>query len=193
MLHKKLGRSRSLESSWSDTSAWTKHSTKYDFHVPDSFGYIWGLPILVPTCPRKLFEQGPRKNFVDIVTDALHASSSDVITCNTLAMVRQELQEFIPATWKEITVASLDAWEERDKQSPFLPDNRGRYAHVRPVGLTCTGKPSPTLMLVDQYPLHALGLYFAEESSLQFLTYFGQDGRAKPFSQCKMIRTSLIC
>ena len=40
--------------------------------------------MIVPTCPKKLFAQGPRKKYVDIVTDALHASSSDLITWNTL-------------------------------------------------------------------------------------------------------------
>ena len=32
--------------------------------------------MIVPTCPKKLFAQGPRKKYVDIVTDTLHASSS---------------------------------------------------------------------------------------------------------------------
>ena len=38
------------------------------------------LPFLTPTCRRKLFEEGPRHKYVDIVTDTLHTSSSDLIT-----------------------------------------------------------------------------------------------------------------
>ena len=115
MLHKRLGKPRSDDSAWCDASAWVKHSTIFDFHTPDSLGYIWGLPILVPTCPRKLFEQGPGKKCVDIVTDTLHASSSDLITWNTLAMTRLKLQDFIPEMWQEIAGASLDEWEERER------------------------------------------------------------------------------
>ena len=89
-----------------------------------------GLPIFVPTCPKKLFEQGPRKKYVDIVTDTLHASSADLITWNTLVtlhassadlitwntlvMMRLKLQDYIPEMWHEITAASLDAWNKRD-------------------------------------------------------------------------------
>ena len=61
VLHKRLRKPRSNDSAWCDASAWLKPSTTFDFHTPDSFGYVWGLPILVPTCARKLFEQGLRK------------------------------------------------------------------------------------------------------------------------------------
>ena len=54
------------------------------FRVIDPSGYIWGLPVIVPTCPKKLFSQGPRQKYVDIVTDTIHASSSDLITWNNL-------------------------------------------------------------------------------------------------------------
>ena len=37
----------------------------YDFRVIDPPGYIWGLPVLVPTCPKKLFSEGPRRKYVD--------------------------------------------------------------------------------------------------------------------------------
>ena len=50
------------------------------FWVVDASKYRWGLPVLVPTCPKKMFMQGPRLKYVDIVTDTLHASSSDLIT-----------------------------------------------------------------------------------------------------------------
>ena len=78
MIHERLEKSRTDMMAWCVTSAWFDHSTNYDFRVKNSFGYIWGLPLLVPTCPKKLFELGPRKNYVDIVTDTLHASSSDL-------------------------------------------------------------------------------------------------------------------
>ena len=67
---------------WCVEEAWFAHSPDFDFRVVDPPGCIWGLPVIVPTCPKKLFAQGPRKKYVDIVTDALqlHASSSDLIT-----------------------------------------------------------------------------------------------------------------
>ena len=62
-----------------DPNAWGKRSSSCDFRVTDSLEYIWGLSIIIPTCPRKLLEQGPRKKYVDIVTDTLDASSNDLI------------------------------------------------------------------------------------------------------------------
>ena len=169
VLYRRLGKTRSDESAWCDASAWVKHSTTFDFHARDAFGYAWRLPILVPTCPRKLFEQGPRKRYVDIVTDTLHAS--DLIKWNTLAMIRLKLQDFIPVLWQEIAVASLDAWDKRDQQETFLTDNRRGYARVTPIGLTSTGAPSQTPLPADQYPLHGLGFYDETKSSTQFATY----------------------
>ena len=66
-------------------------------------GYTWGLPVIVPTCPRKLFAQGPRKKYVDIVMDTLHASSSDLVTSNTLVMMKLNWIDSIPREWIEIT------------------------------------------------------------------------------------------
>ena len=56
----------------------------------------WGLPVLVPTCPKKMFIQGPRLKCIDIVTDTLHASSSDLITWNTLVMMKLRWINEIP-------------------------------------------------------------------------------------------------
>ena len=50
---------------WCLEEAWFDHSPTYDFRVVDPHGYIWELPVLVPTCPKKLFAQGPRKKYVD--------------------------------------------------------------------------------------------------------------------------------
>ena len=96
----------------------------------------WGLPVIVPTFPKKLFAQGPRKKYVDIVTDTLHASSSDLITWNTLVLMKLQWVDSIPRQWIEITTQSLEAWKARDEQSPFLPDNRRGYARVTPVALS---------------------------------------------------------
>ena len=131
---------------------------------------MWELPIIVPTCPKKLFEQGPRKKYTDIATDALHASSADLTTWNTLAMMRLKLQRFVPDMWQEITAASLDAWDKREQQEPFLTDNRRGYARITPVG-TSTGVEGQTLPPADQYPLHGLGFCDQKESSTQFTTY----------------------
>ena len=124
---------------WCLEEAWFDHSPTFDFRVIDPPGYIWGLPVLVPTCPKKLFSQGPRQKYVDIVTDTLHASSS--------------------RSWIEITTQSLEAWKQRDEKSLFLPDNRRGYARVTPVALSHVGVPNTGILEMDQYPLHGLGLY----------------------------------
>ena len=139
--------------------AWFDHSPTFDFRVIDPPGYLWGLPVLVPTCPKKLFSQGPRQKYVDIVTDALHASSSDLITWNTLVMIKLKWISCIPWNWLEITTQSLEAWKQRDENSPFLPDNRRGYARVTPVALSHVGVPNTGSLEMDQYPLHGLGLF----------------------------------
>ena len=105
---------------------------------------------------------------MDIATDKLHASSSDLITRNTLAMMRLKLQRFTPERWQEIAAASLDAWDKRDQQKPFLTDDRRGNARVTPAGLTSTGVTSQTLPPADQCPLHGLGFCDEKESSTQF-------------------------
>ena len=144
---------------WCLEEAWFEHSTTYDFRVIDPPGYIWGLPVLVPTCPKKLFSQGARQKYVDIVTDTLHASSSDLITWNTLVMIKLKWIDIIPRQWLEITTQSLEAWKQRDEKSPFLPDNRRGYARATPVALSKAGVPNTEIHAMTEFPLHALGLY----------------------------------
>ena len=56
-----------------------------------------GIAVLVPTCTKKLFAAlGPGKNYVDIVTDTLRASSSDLITWNTLVTIKLNWVSCIP-------------------------------------------------------------------------------------------------
>ena len=102
---------------WCTEEAWFAHSPQYDFHVKNAQGYIWGLPVLVPTCPKKLFALDPRKKYVDIVTDTLHASSSDLLTWNTLVMLKFVWIGCIPREWGEITTHSLREWKERETRS----------------------------------------------------------------------------
>ena len=40
---------------WCLEEAWFDHSPTFDFRVNDPPGCIWGLPVLVPTCPKKLW------------------------------------------------------------------------------------------------------------------------------------------
>ena len=94
--------------------------------------------MLVPTCLKKLFALGPRKKYVDIVTDTLRASSSDLLTWNTLVMMKLGWINYIPREWIEITTKSLDEWKERDEKPPFLSDNQRGYARVTPVALSIT-------------------------------------------------------
>ena len=92
VIHERLEKSRSDMTSWCSPSAWFNHAPQCDFRVKNAYGYICGLPVIVPTCPKKLFAKGPRKKYVDIVTDTLHASSSDLITWNTLGPSHDETQ-----------------------------------------------------------------------------------------------------
>ena len=100
---------------WCLEEAWFAHSPNHDFRVKEPPGNIWGLPVIVPTCPKKLFALGPRKKYVDIVTDTLHASSSDLITCNTLVMMKLNWINSIPRQWIETTTQSLESWKARDE------------------------------------------------------------------------------
>ena len=104
---------------WCLEEAWFQHSVNHDFRITDPSGCIWGLPVLVPTCPKKLFAQGPRQKYVDIVTDTLHASSSDLITWNTLVMLKLNWVGILPQQWLEIATQSLEAWKLRDEESIF--------------------------------------------------------------------------
>ena len=144
---------------WCLEEARFNHSVNHDFRVIDPSGYMWGLPVIVPTCPKKLFSQGPRQKYVDIVTDTIHASSSDLITWNTLVMIKLKWISIIPRQWLEIATQSLEAWILRDEKSPFLPDNRRGFARVTPVALSKVGVPNTKIHAMDEFPLHGLGLY----------------------------------
>ena len=105
--------------------------------------------MVVPTCPKKLFSQGPRQKYVDIVTDTIHASSSDLITWNTLVLIKLKWITIIPRQWLEITTQSLEAWR--------LPDNRRGFARVTPVALSEVGVPDTKILTLEEYPTHGLG------------------------------------
>ena len=124
--------------------------------------------MLVPTCPKQLFAKGPRKKYVDIVTDTLHASSSDLTTWNILVMLKLKWHNSIPRTWLEITTFLLKEWQAREQKPPFLPDNGRGFARVTPVALSIHGISDQALFPVDQYPLDGLGLYEDSESTSQF-------------------------
>ena len=125
----------------------------------DEAKYRWGLPVLVPTCPRKLFKLGPRLKYVDIVTDTLHASSSDLITWNTLVLLKLRWFTDIPRQWLAIATHSLEAWKARDQLSQFHSDNRRGYARVTPIALSHIGVPGSNILHADEYPTEGLGVY----------------------------------
>ena len=113
-----------------------------------------------------MFAQGPRQKYVDIqsdiVTDTLHASSSDLITWNTLIMIKLKWVNLIPRQWLEIATQSLEAWKLRDEKAPFLPDNRRGFARVTPIALSkvgVVGVPNTKIYAMDEFPLDGLGLY----------------------------------
>ena len=149
---------------WCLEEAWFQHSVNHDFRVTDPAGYTWGLPVLIPTCPKKLFAQGPRQKYVDIVTDTLHASSSDLITWNTLVMLKLKWVSTIPRQWLEIATQSLEARKLRDEKPPFLPDNRRGFARVTPIALSNSGVPNTEIYAMDEFPLLGLGLHDDYES-----------------------------
>ena len=132
---------------------------RHDFWVADGAKYRWGLPVLVPTCPRKMFAQGPRLKYVDIVTDTLHASSSDLITWNTLVLLKLKWFNEIPRQWLAIATHSLEAWKARDQLSQFHDDNRRGYARVTPVALSHIGIPDSNILQADEFPTDGLGMY----------------------------------
>ena len=115
--------------------------------------------------------QGPRLKYIDIVTDTLHASSSDLITWNTLVMMKLKWFNIIPRPWVDITTHSLKAWEARDQLSPFHDDTRRGYARVTPVALSSVGVPGSGTLPQDEYPKHGLGIYDDYETSEEFNGY----------------------
>ena len=106
-----------------------------------------------------------------IVIDTLHASSSDLITWNTLVMIKLKWIDIIPRQWLEITTQSLEAWNQRDEKSPFLPDNRRGYARVTPVALSRVGVPNSKVLAMTEFPLHGLGIYDDYETWGRYLGY----------------------
>ena len=122
-------------------------------------------------CPKKMFIQGPRKKYIDIVTDTLHASSSDLITWNTLVMMKLGWISDVPREWIDITTKSLETWSTRDQLSPFHTDNRRGYARVTPVALSSVGVPGSKVNPWDEYPTHGLGIYDDYETSEDFSGY----------------------
>ena len=156
---------------WCSENAWFESSPKYDFWVADPSNYRWGLPVLVPTCPKKVFMQGPRLKYIDIVTDTLHASSSDLITWNTLVMLKLRWFDEIPRQWLAITTHSLEAWKERDQLSQFHDDTRRGYARLTLVALSHIGVPGSTILHADEYPQEGLGVYDDYETCAEFNGY----------------------
>ena len=179
IVYQRLGRETLDGEVWCTEEAWFAHSPQHDFRVKDAQGYIWGLAALVPTCPKKLFALGPRKKYVDIVTDTLHASSSDLLTWNTLVMMKLGWISCIPREWVEIATQSLEEWKERDEKPPFLPDNRRGYAGVTPVALSRNGIPGLAVHMLDQYPRDGLGIYNDLETSSRFSGYVWSDWTTK--------------
>ena len=178
VIYERLRKDSSDGDLWCTEDAWFAHSPQYAFHVKDAQGYIWGLPVIVPTCQKKLFALGPRK-YVDIVTDTLHASSSDLLTWNTLVMIKLGWIGCIPREWGEITTRSLDEWRERDEKPPFLSDSRRGYAGVTPVALSRNGVPGLAMHTIDQYPGEGLGIYEDLESCSHLSEYVWSDWTTK--------------
>ena len=169
VVRSRVGSQYGIIQQWCSVTAWFDSSPA--FWVVDASMYRWGLPVLVPTCPRKMFMQGPRLKYIDIVTDTLHASSSDLITWNTLVMMKLRWLSEIPRQWIDITTNSLEAWEARDQLSQFHTDTRRGYARVTPVALSHIGVPGSKTLPVDDYPKAGLGVYDDYETCDKFTGY----------------------
>ena len=170
LVQNRVGDNRNVDQ-WCIEHAWFKASPTFDFWVAEVPKYRWGLPVLVPTCPRKMFAQGPRLKYVDIVTDTLHASSSDLIVWNSLVMMKLKWISNIPKEWVDITYSSLNTWDDRDQLSSFRDDNRRGYARVTPIALSSCGIPNSRVQELDQYPTHGLGIYDDNEVCEEFQDY----------------------
>ena len=109
----------------------------------------------------------------------LHASSSDLITWNTLVMIKLNWVNSIPREWGEITTHSLEEWKARDEKPPFLLDNRRGYARVTPVALSKNGVPGQAMYPVDHYPVEGLRIYEDFESCSHFSGHVWSDWIAK--------------
>ena len=114
---------------------------------------------------------GPRLKYIDIVKDTLHASSSDLITWNTLVMLKLRWFNDIPRQWLAITTHSLEAWKARDQLSQFHDDTRRGYARVTPVAFSHIGVPDSTILHADEYPNEGLGVYDDFEVCAKFSGY----------------------
>ena len=171
LVQSRVGSQQGIIQQWCSEMAWFDSSPTCDFWVVDESKYRWGLPVLVPTCPKKMFMQGPRLKYIDIVTDTLHASSSDLITWNTLVMIKLKWLNGIPRQWIDITVNSLELWEARDQLSQFHADTRRGYARVTPVALSHKGVPGSRTLPVDEFPKEGLGVYDDYETCEKFTGY----------------------
>ena len=141
-----------------DDRMWTDHTVHYHFRVHEPIAPLCGLPLLIPTYPgssllRKLFAQGVRLKYVDIVIDTLHDSSNDLITQNTLAMIKHGMTESLRKEWVVVTTMSLDPWRERDLSPPFRQDSRRGCARAPPVPMS-----SNTPQMEDTHPCFNLSL-----------------------------------
>ena len=178
VVQNRVGTQPSVIQQWCNENAWFDSSTTHNFWVTDAPMYRWGLPVIVPTCPKKMFMQGPRLKYVDIVTDTLHASSSDLITWNTLVMLKLKWYNEIPRKWLDITTNSLKEWEARDRLSQFHDDTRRGYARVTPVALSHIGVPDSAALRADEYPNEGLGVYdFILRHVMTSLVMYGPHGQ----------------
>ena len=76
--------------------------------------------------------QGVRHKYVDIMTDSLHASSSDRITSNALAMLSYRMHDHLRRKWTIVAGMSMKIWERKGLAPPFRQDSRQGFACAPP-------------------------------------------------------------
>ena len=67
---------------------------------------------------RRLLKE-KRLKYVDIVTDTLHPSSSDLITWNALAMLGYSMVHLLKREWLVVASVSLGGWNKKEPTPSF--------------------------------------------------------------------------
>ena len=107
---------------------------------------------------------------MDIVTDTLHASSSDLITWSTLVMISSTgLIAFLENGVRSPLTHLKSARQGMRRHLSYLII--GGYARVTPAALSKDGVPGQAMYPVDHYPVEGLRIYEDFELCSHFSGY----------------------
>ena len=86
-----------------------------------STGLHMGPSVDRPNMSEEALCFGSKKEYVDIVTDTLHASSSNLLTWNTLVMMKLNWIDSIPREWIEIAFTVTRGVEGKGWETTLPP------------------------------------------------------------------------